>query len=129
VSIELDELGESVNASARVADLSTMFELLHLRLTAPRVHKNAFDVWKSRRLDIARHRADSPDQAFLDEVGILLSKDHPRRRPATTEMIESVDMEKSLVEWRARLSDFGGFTFVIVGNVDPVALKPLVETY
>jgi len=129
VSLNLGELGQTVQASTRASDLATMFELLYLRLTAPRTHRFAFDVWKSRGLDAARHRADSPDQAFQDELAVLLAKNHPRRRPPSIEMIESVDMEKALALFRERFADLGGFTFVIVGNFDVARLKPLVETY
>jgi zinc protease len=129
VSVELDELGQSVEGSARASDLVTLLELLHLRLTAPRVHENAFGVWKARRLDMARRRADSPEQAFQDELRVLLGKNHPRRRPASVELIESIDMNRALEVWRERFADLGSFTFVLVGNFDPEKLKPLVETY
>jgi zinc protease len=127
VSIELYELVQSVEGRARASDLTTLLELLHIRLTQPSAA--AFDIWKARRLDTARHRSEAPEQAFQDELRLLLGKNHPRRRPASVELVESVDKDRALAVWRERFADLGGFTFVLVGNFDPEKLKPLVETY
>jgi len=44
-------------------------------------------------------------------------------------MIEQVDLAKVASIWADRFSDLGGFTFVIVGNVDLATLQPLVASY
>ncbi len=43
--------------------------------------------------------------------------------------LDRVDLDRALAIYRERFGDVGDFTFVVVGNFDPVALRPLVETY
>jgi zinc protease len=129
LSIDLDERAERVSGTTRSEDLETMLQLLYLRLTQPRHDRTAFDIWKAKRLEAARHRADSPELRYTDELVRIETADHPRRRPVTTDMIEQVDLAKVASIWADRLSDLGGFTFVIVGNVDLATLQPLVASY
>ena len=129
LAFNLDEREERISGNARPEDLEAMLQLLYLRATQPRHDQPAFDVWKARRLESARHRTDSPDVRFDDEVRRLETGDHPRRRPVTVEAIDKVEFPKLTAAWTARFSDFGDFTFVIVGNVDVDHLQHLVETY
>jgi len=129
LSIDLDERAERVSGTTRSEDLETMLQLLYLRLTQPRHDQTAFDIWKAKRLEAARHRADSPELRYTDELVRIETADHPRRRPVTTDMIEQVDLAKVASIWADRFSDLGGFTFVIVGNVDLATLQPLVASY
>jgi zinc protease len=106
-----------------------MLQLLHVRLTQPRHDRTTFEIWKAKRLEAARHRSDSPELRFDDERARIETGDHLRRRPVTVDMIEQVDPAKVASIWADRFSDFGGFTFVIVGNVELATLQPLVEAY
>jgi len=129
LSLDLDERAERVSGTTRAEDLETMMQLLYLRLTQPRHDRTAFEIWKARRLEGALHRADSPELRFTDELVRIETGDHVRRRPVTTDLIEQVDLAKVASIWADRFADLGGFTFVIVGNVDLAALQPLVESY
>ena len=129
LSIDLDERAERVTGTTRSEDLETMMQLLYLRLTQPRHDRAAFDIWKAKRLEAALHRGDSPELRYTDELVRIETGDHLRRRPVTTGMIEQVDLTKVASVWADRFSDLGGFTFVIVGNVDLATLQPLVESY
>ncbi|HLK90940.1 MAG TPA: insulinase family protein [Polyangia bacterium] len=129
VSLGLDELECTVTAEARPDNLETMLQLLYLRLTAPREDSWAFSIWKGKRLEALRHAAGSPDQRFDDAVAALANGNHPRRAAVTAETIGAVDEHLAYTTWKTAFSDFGAFTFVIVGNVDPARLRPLVERY
>jgi zinc protease len=123
------ELGESVTGSARSADLETALQLLYLRLTAPRRDPRAFAAWKERQRDFLHHKTSLPDIAFAEEMLAVTSGNHLRRRPATVEMLDQVDLDRALAIYRNRLADLGGLSVVFVGNVDLATLQPLVETY
>ncbi len=129
VSIGIGELGARVTADATVENLETMLQLLYLRFVGARRDARTFEYWQGRWRETVRHRADSPEQQFNDQVVALANGDHPRRRPITGQAIEAVDGGKAYEFWKRELADLGGFTFVIVGNVDPARLRPLVETY
>jgi len=47
----------------------------------------------------------------------------------TTALLDQVDPQTALEIYRQRFADAGGFTFVLVGNFAPEAIRPLVATY
>jgi len=44
-------------------------------------------------------------------------------------VFDEVNAQKALAFYKDRFANAGDFTFVLVGNVDTVAIKPMVETY
>jgi zinc protease len=129
VWVSIDELSQNVSGNARPADLETALQLLHLRMTAPRMDDKAFKAWKDDQLEWVRNRKRMPEVNFFDEMTLVNTNNHLRRRPATAESIESIDPAKALAIYKDRFADANGFTFVFVGNIDPAKLQPLVETY
>ncbi len=128
-SAQIGELEESVSAGASTADLTTMFQLVNLRFTAPRRDDSAFAAWKESETEAARNRRLSPEGVFWEDLSLFSSQNHKRRQPVTPELIAKVDLDRALSFYKARFSDASGFTFIIVGNVDVAATKTLVETY
>jgi len=125
----INEFHEGINGQASPRDLETLFQLVYLWFTAPRVDQAAFDVFKAQADLFLSNRDASPATAFNDRFNEIMTQDHPRRRPETLEMLEAADAEKSLAFYRERFADAGDFTFVLVGAVDPDATRPLVERY
>ena len=58
-----------------------------------------------------------------------MSQHNFRARPLTAATFAEVNPEKALAFYKDRFADASDFTFVFVGNVDTVTLKPLVEKY
>ncbi|MCC6526300.1 MAG: insulinase family protein [Polyangiaceae bacterium] len=125
----IGELEEGISAGASPADLETMFQLVHLRFTAPRKDADVFTAWQAKSRDAARNRRLRPEAAFGEDMAVLVSDQHPRRAPVTPEVVAEVDLDRALAIYRERFADAGDFTFVIVGNVELGTLQPLVETY
>jgi zinc protease len=123
------ELAESVSGSARPADLETALQLAYLRVTAPRKDERAFAAWKQEQLEWVRHRKLLPEVNFFDEMSAVQSGNHFRRQPTTEAMLAKIDVDKALAVYKSRFVDFGGFTFVFIGNIDVAKLQPLVEMY
>ncbi|HVU53112.1 MAG TPA: insulinase family protein [Polyangia bacterium] len=128
-SITVGELGVRISGDATPENLERLLQLLYLRLTQSRNDDWAFNVWKSKALEAVRRRSDSPEQRFSDEVTALATGGHPRRRAPSADMVEAVDRGKVYAFWTKEMADLGGLTFVLVGNVDPTQLRPLVERY
>ncbi|MBA3549493.1 MAG: insulinase family protein [Nannocystis sp.] len=127
--VSMGDLSETVRGSARPADLETALQLVYLRLTAPRKDERAFAVWRAQQLEWAQNRRLLPEVSFYEDMDAVRTKHHPRRLPTTPEMLAKVDLEAAHAVYRERFSNFAGMTFVIVGNVDPARLQPLVERY
>lgn len=129
VSPWIGELEEGFNGFAAPGDLETLMQLVHLRFTAPRRDPKAFEAWKSSMNAFVKNRDLSPQQVFRDEMRKVAAKDHPRRRPMTTETLDKVDLDKAFEFYTDRFADAGDFTFLFVGNVDTAKLETLATTY
>ncbi len=129
VNTALSELTQSVSGSARVSDLETALQLLHLKITAPRKDTRAFESWVQKQLERVNNRKLMPEMGFFDEMTAVQSANHLRRRPPSAERLKKVDHDKLLAIYKERFGDANGFTFVFVGNIDPATLQPLIETY
>jgi zinc protease len=129
VQVGYTELAETASGSARPADLEVMFQLLHLRMTAPHKDERAFTAWKQDQLEWLQHRSLTPEVQFGDELRAFETGNHYRHMPARAEMLDKVELDKALAVYKQRFADLGSFTFVFVGNIDVAKLQPLVETY
>ena len=123
------ELREGLSGSASPQDLETLFQLTYLYFTEPRIDQTAFDSSKTKWIAMIENRESDPQSVFSDEINKTLFNNHPRRRPFNSQTIQEMDLEKSLAIYKDRFADAGDFTFLLVGNLDPDQLKPLVETY
>lgn len=129
VRVGIGELEESVSGRASPTDLETMFQLLHLRFTAPRKDKDDFSAWKANQQEWVRNRKLNPESVFFDEVSAVAAGNHMRYLPPTLEMLEKVSQDKAFEIYKDRFSDAGEFTFIFVGNIDEAKFRPLIETY
>ena len=118
-----------IDASGSVRDLETMFQLLHLRMTAPRKDPQQFAVWKANFAEQIKNVLRSPEARYSRESQAELYKHAARRTPVEVADLDKVDLDRALAFYKARFGDASDFTFVIVGAVDVDKLKPLVATY
>ncbi len=129
VSPYIDELEQGVDGASSADDLETLFQLVHLALTAPRLDREAITSYKDRVRPLLRNRLADPEQVFIEEMYKRLSGDHLRRQPLTPERLDAIDPDRALAIYRDRYADASELTFVLVGAFDPAALEPMVTTY
>jgi len=129
VGTEIDDTSEAIEGSASARDLETLFQLIHLRMSAPRKDVQAFGVWKTNTIDNLVKQALSPDFQFQKRFQETLWQKHPRHTLAGPDDVKAVDLDKALAFYRERFHNAADFTFVIVGVVELDKLKPLVEAY
>jgi zinc protease len=129
VGVSLGDLQESVSGIASLRDVETMFQLVHLYFTQPRRDPVAWEAYRSRARAGLANRALSPEAAFSDTLQVTLSQAHPRARPPSPAVFDSLDLDRSLGVFRDRFGDAGDFTFFLVGRFEPDSIRPLVERY
>ena len=129
VGVSIGATSEGLSGRASPKDLETLFQLIHLQFTAPRLDSAAFRAFRNQVLPQLENRGSAPEAVFSDTVQVTLSQHHRRARPITPAVFNEVDIAKSYAFFRDRLADAGDFTFVFVGNVALDSLKPLVERY
>jgi len=129
VSPTIGEMSEGLNGSASPRDLETMMELIHLHFTGARLDSTAFAAFASNATPYLMNRGAAPDEVFGDTIRVTMGQHHHRSRPLTTATFGEIDPRRSIAFFRDRFADADDFTFVFVGNVDTVAIKPLIERY
>ena len=128
-NVGFSETAQSISGSASPKDIETMFQILNLRLTAPRLDLQRWEAFKQQVAPYFANRGTDPDEVFGDTVQVTRAQGHFRDRPWTSATFAEVDPNKALDFYRARFSNLGAATFAIVGNVKLEELKPLVERY
>ena len=125
----IDELDEGILGSGSRKDLETLFQLIYLTFTQPRADKDLFSVMTSQTKIMLANRQSSPDYNFIITRNAALSQNHFRTRPMTPELIDQMNLEKSLAFYKDRFADASDFTFIFVGSFDDATMRPLAEQY
>ncbi|MEO5820095.1 MAG: insulinase family protein [Vicinamibacteraceae bacterium] len=126
---EIDEMREGVLGGSDKDDLETLFQLLYLTVVEPRADPDAFRAMVTQLQAGLSNRNLEPEAAFNDTLNAAVTQNHLRSRPLTPELVGEMSLDKSLAFYKDRFADLSDFTFVFVGSVDTVTLKPLVEKY
>jgi zinc protease len=129
VGASIGEMTEGLSGQASPKDIETLFQLTYLNFTGARLDTVAFNAAKLSIVPYLQNRGVSPDEVFNDTVQVTLAQHHFRARPLTTSTFNEVSAPKAIDFFKDRFANAGDFTFVFVGALDTVALKPLVETY
>ena len=112
---------ESIALGGSPKDMTTLFQLLYLQFTAPKLDTAAIKGWRQVGTDL------SP--SLDDNLTLILSRGDPRRSPTPWALIPFADGQKAMEVYRNRFGNASDFTFLIVGNVTPAQARPLVERY
>jgi zinc protease len=123
-----DEIGG--HSASGAEDLETMFQMLWLRFDGVRRDESLYKAYMGGLGEMVRNRAAAPEQRFAEAVADTLYGRHPyESRMPTQEDLGRIDLDRSLAVYRQRFASAKGLTFVVVGDFDPAALKPLVAAY
>ncbi len=129
VSPFINGLFEGLGGSASPEDLETMFQLVWLYATAPRLDPTYFATYEASLRTSAETSPTQPDAVLYDRVNTLLAQKHLRRRPLSLELVEELSLERAEAVYAERFADLGDATFVFVGAFDWDELRSLTATY
>ena len=117
-----------LSGSTTVKDATTLFELLHLVWTEPRLDEKAVKAYVDRMKTSLKREKENPDQYFFNELQKTLAPGDPYHAP-----LESEDLDRISLSDAREFADFSrnpaDWTFVFTGNIDIPAFKSLIETY
>ena len=120
---------ETLQGSSSKKDVETMFQLIHLRFTQPRMDAQAFAAFQSQlRSQLALQRAN-PGFLYSEAISKALYGDHPRTKLTVAEDVDKINLEKAMAFYKERFADASDFTFVFVGSFTADQMRPLVEKY
>ncbi|MDR1108001.1 MAG: insulinase family protein [Spirochaetaceae bacterium] len=114
--------------AASTGDLKTLFEMLYLGFTEPRLDADAVTALLDQYRTSLTQRKESPDAVFTDEITRLIYGGHPRFKPLELADLSQVDRDLAEKFLRESLNP-ADYTFVFTGNLDPRVLRTYAETY
>ena len=129
VSPFIDTYDEGFDAISTKTDISSLFELVHLYMTAPRKDKKAFTVFQNSLTNSLKGRSDNPNSAFSDSVALTLSSHDKRTLIPDSTLPLRIKESKAYKFYKQRFKSANDFSFFIVGAFSLDSIEPFVTTY
>ncbi|HCU43921.1 MAG TPA: insulinase family protein [Sphingobacterium sp.] len=121
---------EGLSASANRKDIKTMFELLYLKWTQPRVDSKIFGSVKKQSLDAARNKKFQVMEAYNLAINKAIGADDLDESNLSAARIEKdLQLDRIVPVFKERFHSAKDFDFVLVGDFDANSIQPLVEQY
>jgi len=120
---------EGLQGSASPEDLETLFQLIHLYVTAPRADSTALASLQRQLVAYLQNRSTQPAAVFQDSLQAALYGDHPRRRTPSVADVQALERDALYEIYRERFADVSDMTFTVVGNVSVDSVQALARTY
>ncbi|MDR2629939.1 MAG: insulinase family protein [Spirochaetaceae bacterium] len=114
--------------SATTGDLKTLFEMLYLGFTDPRIDPDAVEAMLDQYRTSLAQKKEDPDTVFVDEITRLIHGNSPWFKPMELADLSRVDRELAKKFLKKSLNP-ADYTFVFTGNLDIEALRTYTETY
>lgn len=130
VRLLVDKMRTGVAGSAHLQDMETMFQLLWLRWTQPRLDTAVCRLTIDKLKENYRLKPDTPQDRFSRELGWLLGGRNYTNSVMTDTLIDQQVRPADMLALHHRF--FGpatGFTFVLMGDCDLEDVRPYISTY
>lgn len=128
-SATIDENSESVGGYSSVSDLRTLFELIYLHFTAPRMDEDAFSSYRNRIAAQLKNLDLNPMVAFGDSLTTALFGDNRKVKRINEAELAALNYPRIMQMYKERFADASDFVFTIVGNFSMDSLMLLATDY
>ncbi|MDR2784357.1 MAG: insulinase family protein, partial [Treponema sp.] len=128
VSFSTDSFTRSIDGSATTGDLKSLFELVYLSFTRPRIEADAVKALLDQYRTSLVRRGEDPEDVFYDEMARIIYDNDYRFAPMQIEDLEKADIAAAR-SFLARALNPADYTFVFTGNLDLAVLRSYAETY
>ncbi len=124
-----DQLEHGINGQSTVKDLETALQLLYLYVTDPRFDPEEWQNGIDQINAILPNLVNQPNYKLQSELYKTLYGGNARKAMLSAETVQRASLQVVEKNWKKLFADAAGAKFVIVGDVNPESLKPLVEKY
>jgi zinc protease len=114
--------------NATSGDLKTLFEMLYLNFTDPRIDPVAVQAMMDQYATSLALRDENPQTAFTDEINRTIHGGSPYFKPLELDDLPKADTGKALAFISKGLNP-ADYTFIFTGNLETAAMKNFIETY
>ncbi len=123
VHVDIGYADQSISLSGSPRDLETLFQLLYLQFTAPKLDSATLESWQS----LAKFQPTT--YSIDDQFNQIFSRGNPRLLPVSTRLAPLVTSAEAMAAYHDRFGNVGEFTFTLVGAASAEEIRPLVERY
>ena len=127
--LNLRQLSQEIEGFARRDELECMFQQVWMLFCAPRFDREAYDSYLGRYLSYMENSGNDSFQQIQDTLFRVMSSNHPRTRNLNRQTLQQVKYEQLEKIYRQCYADTSGFVFLLVGDVQAEAVRPLAERY
>jgi len=114
--------------SSTTQDITTLFEMLHLFFTMPRLDERAIAAMIDQYKTNLAHMDDDPQRVFSRELTKLINNNHPIFKPLELKDMEKVSIQQA-AEFLSSCLNPADYTFIFTGNFKPDEIKKLSAQY
>ncbi len=115
---------------ANEKDVRTLFQLLYLKWTEPRIDTLVFEQTKKMSIDSYLTKNKTEQVQFFEDMNKVLKKEDYTTAELTDSMInKDVKIENMLPIFNESFGKAGDYTFVITSDVDFQTLEPFILKY
>ena len=124
-----DRLENGINGSSCVKDFETALQMVYLFFTDPRFDPEEWQNGIDQIESVLPNLQNQPNYKLQSELYKTLYGNNPRRQMLSRTTLDKASLSVVEKNWKKLFADAAGAKFVIVGDVNPEAVKPLVEKY
>jgi zinc protease len=124
----ISEVMRGFSGSAASGDIQTLFEMLNLYFTRPRIDPGAAAVMIDQYRTTLAQRNEDPDTVFSDEITRTVYGNNPWYKPLELADLPGADPDRAMAFLRRTLNP-ADYTFFFVGNLDMEVMRRCAETY
>lgn len=129
VSTSVSETGESIHGGCTPKDMRTMFELVYLRVTAPRQDQEVYQSTLARIEQNLKNQIGTPSKVISDSSAVTFYKGQPDQRPLELDELKDLDYDRVFQLGKERFANAADFTFFLIGNIDEDSLRTMCCQY
>ncbi len=130
VRMLVDKLRTGVAASARMQDVETMFQLLWLRWTQPRIDTAVCRLTIEKLVESYQQKKETPSERFSRHLGWLMTgRNYTNEVLTDTLVLNKVNPDDMLPLHNRFFGNAAGYTFIIISDCQLDDIRPLISTY
>ncbi|MDR1904444.1 MAG: insulinase family protein [Treponema sp.] len=114
--------------SATTRDIKTLFEMLYLEFTQPRIDADTVKALLDQQRTNLAWQEEDPETVFYNEVTRTMYNNHPRFKPMELADLDRVSVEQAMRYIKTCMNP-ADYTFVFTGNLNLEEMKNLTQTY
>lgn len=126
----IEKTRSGIIGSSSLDDMETLFQLLYLRSTAPRIDSSVFNQTRALSIQNADNKNKTKESLFSDSLSsILASRDYTNSELTAERIKTGLQLSALLPVYNSFFNNASGFTYVIMSDTTLESLQPYIEKY